>query len=187
MALCARFSSFGFGSCESGGAAYCSALDAGASTVTPAGRTTRVTAHPIGVDVADFDRVAGAEAVLERDRLGLADGGPGTLLCVTADHGNADVMRDEAGRPGTAHSLSPVPIVMAGGKKLPELDALKMAYRAVSEGAAGVDMGRNIFQSDAPAAMIQAVGKVVHEMMKPESAYEFYTTLKNEKKETYAK
>ena len=62
----------------------------------------------------------------------------------------------------------PVPIVMAGGKKLPELDALTMAYKAVSEGAAGVDMGRNIFQSDAPVAMIQAVSKVVHEFMKPE-------------------
>jgi DhnA family fructose-bisphosphate aldolase class Ia len=51
----------------------------------------------------------------------------------------------------------PVPIVMAGGRKLPERDALEMAYRAVQEGAAGVDMGRNIFQSDAPAAMIAAV------------------------------
>ena len=61
----------------------------------------------------------------------------------------------------------PVPIVMAGGKKLPELDALEMAYRAVQEGAAGVDMGRNIFQSESPAAMIQAVGKVVHEGMRP--------------------
>src|SRR5262249_58829226 len=57
----------------------------------------------------------------------------------------------------------PVPIVMAGGKKLPELDALEMAYRAVQEGAAGVDMGRNIFQSEAPAAMVQAGAKVVHE------------------------
>ena len=53
----------------------------------------------------------------------------------------------------------PVPIVMAGGKKLPELEALEMAYRAVQEGAAGVDMGRNIFQSESPAAMIQAVGE----------------------------
>lgn len=50
----------------------------------------------------------------------------------------------------------PVPIVMAGGKKIPELDALTMAYNAVQKGAAGVDMGRNIFQSDAPVAMIQA-------------------------------
>ena len=67
----------------------------------------------------------------------------------------------------TVTASCPVPIVMAGGKKLPELEALEMAYRAVSEGAAGVDMGRNIFQSDAPVAMIQAVRKVVHDLMKP--------------------
>src|SRR6188508_2183189 len=54
----------------------------------------------------------------------------------------------------------PVPIVIAGGKKLPELDALTMAYKAIDQGAAGVDMGRNIFQSDDPVAMIQAVGAV---------------------------
>jgi putative autoinducer-2 (AI-2) aldolase len=70
---------------------------------------------------------------------------------------------------------------MAGGKKLPELDALKMAYNAVREGAAGVDMGRNIFQSDAAVAMLQAVGKIVHEGMKPEQAYDFYQTVKREK------
>jgi putative autoinducer-2 (AI-2) aldolase len=55
---------------------------------------------------------------------------------------------------GTVVASCPVPIVMAGGKKLPELDALTMAYNAVQEGAAGVDMGRNIFQSEAPAAMM---------------------------------
>jgi putative autoinducer-2 (AI-2) aldolase len=82
----------------------------------------------------------------------------------------------------TVTASCPVPVVMAGGKKLPELDALEMAYRAVSEGASGVDMGRNIFQSDAPTAMIQAVSKVVHEFMKPEDAYELFLTLKNEKK-----
>lgn len=74
----------------------------------------------------------------------------------------------------------PVPIVMAGGKKLAELDALTMAYNAVSQGAAGVDMGRNIFQSEAPAAMIQAVGRVVHELMPPAQAYDCYLTLKRE-------
>src|SRR6516225_5350361 len=66
----------------------------------------------------------------------------------------------------------PVPLVMAGGKKLPELDALTMAYRAVEEGASGVDMGRNIFQSDDPVAMIQAVRAVVHESVKPQAAYD---------------
>jgi putative autoinducer-2 (AI-2) aldolase len=66
----------------------------------------------------------------------------------------------------------PVPIVMAGGKKLPELEALTMAYNAIQEGAAGVDMGRNIFQSDNPAAMLQAVSAVVHADMRPTEAYE---------------
>lgn len=74
----------------------------------------------------------------------------------------------------TVTSSCPVPIVMAGGKKLPELDALTMAYRAIQEGAAGVDMGRNIFQSDNPRAMIQAVSKIVHEGMKPGEAFELY-------------
>ncbi len=66
----------------------------------------------------------------------------------------------------------PVPLVMAGGKKLPELEALTMAYRAVEEGAAGVDMGRNIFQSDDPVAMIRAVGAIVHESVKPHEAHD---------------
>jgi 3-hydroxy-5-phosphonooxypentane-2,4-dione thiolase len=74
----------------------------------------------------------------------------------------------------TVAAACPVPLVMAGGKKLPERDALAMAHRAVASGAAGVDMGRNIFQSEAPEAMIRAVGAVVHESMKPEDAYDLY-------------
>ncbi len=71
----------------------------------------------------------------------------------------------------TVAAACPVPLVMAGGKKLAELDALTMAYRAVEEGAAGVDMGRNIFQSDDPIAMIRAVSAIVHESVKPQTAY----------------
>jgi len=82
----------------------------------------------------------------------------------------------------TVTASCPVPIVMAGGKKIPELEALTMAYRAVQEGAAGVDMGRNIFQSDAPQAMIQAIGRVVHENLKPEQAYDLLQTLKRKRK-----
>src|SRR5262245_9336633 len=74
----------------------------------------------------------------------------------------------------TVTAACPVPIVMAGGKKLPEIDALTMAANAVAEGAAGVDMGRNIFQSDAPAAMLQAVRKVVHQGTTPREALAFY-------------
>jgi putative autoinducer-2 (AI-2) aldolase len=72
----------------------------------------------------------------------------------------------------------PVPIVIAGGKKLPELDALTMAYKAIGQGAAGVDMGRNIFQSDDPVAMIQAVGAVVHRNETPQKAFELFQQLK---------
>jgi putative autoinducer-2 (AI-2) aldolase len=74
----------------------------------------------------------------------------------------------------TVTASCPVPIIMAGGKKLPELDALTMAHRAISQGAAGVDMGRNIFQSDHPIAMLKAVGRVVHEQLAPADAYEFF-------------
>jgi len=80
----------------------------------------------------------------------------------------------------TVTASCPVPIVMAGGKKLPEAEALAMAYNAVQQGAAGVDMGRNIFQSEAPTAMIQAVRAVVHENLKPGEAYDLYYTLKCE-------
>ena len=75
----------------------------------------------------------------------------------------------------------PVPIVIAGGKKLPEMEALEMAYRAITEGAHGVDMGRNIFQSDSPAGMAVAIGKVVHEGYTPAQAYDVYETIKNAK------
>src|SRR6185503_9004058 len=74
----------------------------------------------------------------------------------------------------------PVPVVMAGGKKLPELDALTMAWRAIDAGAAGVDMGRNIFQSDAPIAMLQAVRRVVHDGVSAEDAFDTFRALRSE-------
>lgn len=73
----------------------------------------------------------------------------------------------------------PVPLVIAGGKKLPENEALTMAYRAIAEGARGVDMGRNIFQSECPAAMGAAIAKVVHEGYTDMQAYEVYLEIKN--------
>jgi 3-hydroxy-5-phosphonooxypentane-2,4-dione thiolase len=72
----------------------------------------------------------------------------------------------------TVTSACPVPVVMAGGRKLPEREALSMAYNAIDAGAAGVDMGRNIFQCDQPVAMIRAVRSVVHDSAKPEHAFE---------------
>ena len=80
----------------------------------------------------------------------------------------------------TVTAACPVPIVIAGGKKLPERDALALAYKAVQQGAAGVDMGRNIFQSEHPGAMIQAVRSVVHEDASPEQAYELFEDLSHQ-------
>ena len=80
----------------------------------------------------------------------------------------------------TVTSACPVPIVIAGGKKRPELDALKMAYNAIDQGASGVDMGRNIFQSDSPKGMMKAIKAIVHGGEKPEKAYDLYLTVKNE-------
>ena len=72
----------------------------------------------------------------------------------------------------------PVPIVIAGGKKVPEKDALQLAYQAIQSGACGVDMGRNIFQSENPTAMIQAVRAIVHENRTVGEAYELFESLK---------
>jgi len=80
----------------------------------------------------------------------------------------------------TITASCPVPIVMAGGKKIGELEALTMAYNAIRQGASGVDMGRNIFQSENPTAMIQAVNSVVHKAKTPGEAYELYNQLKKE-------
>jgi putative autoinducer-2 (AI-2) aldolase len=74
----------------------------------------------------------------------------------------------------------PVPIVIAGGKKLEEKAALAMARKAIDQGAAGVDMGRNVFQAEAPMAMIKAVRGVVHDALTPDQAFEMYNDLKAE-------
>lgn len=72
----------------------------------------------------------------------------------------------------------PVPIVIAGGKKLPEREALEMCWQAIDQGASGVDMGRNIFQSDHPVAMMKAVQAVVHHNETADRAYELYLSEK---------
>lgn len=82
----------------------------------------------------------------------------------------------------------PVPIVIAGGKKIPEPEALELAYNAVKRGAIGVDMGRNIFQSDNPVPMIRAVREVVHNKATPKQALDMYKQLSSEgKKKTKKK
>jgi putative autoinducer-2 (AI-2) aldolase len=72
----------------------------------------------------------------------------------------------------------PVPIVIAGGKKVPEKDALQMAYNALQAGAIGVDMGRNIFQSTSPVGMIKAVNAIVHKKATPKEAFDIFQATK---------
>ena len=75
----------------------------------------------------------------------------------------------------------PVPVVIAGGKKIPEREAIELAYNAVVRGAAGVDMGRNIFQSEHPVPMIKTVREIVHKDLDPVKAWDMFNTLANEK------
>lgn len=68
----------------------------------------------------------------------------------------------------------PIPVIIAGGKKTPEIEALELAFNAVQRGAVGVDMGRNIFQSDSPVGMIRAVRAIVHDKVSVAEAYKLY-------------
>jgi len=68
----------------------------------------------------------------------------------------------------------PVPLVVAGGKKLSERDALQLTFDSIAGGAAGVDMGRNIFQSDSPVGMIKAVRAIVHQNASVDDGYAVY-------------
>ena len=71
----------------------------------------------------------------------------------------------------------PVPIIVAGGKKIPERDALELAYNSIKGGAVGVDMGRNIWQSENPVPMIRAVHNIIHGNANVDEAYELYKKL----------
>ena len=72
----------------------------------------------------------------------------------------------------------PIPVIIAGGKKTPEMEALELTYNSVTHGAVGVDMGRNIFQSDSPVGMIKAVRAIVPEKISVKEAYKIYESSK---------
>ena len=74
----------------------------------------------------------------------------------------------------------PVPIIVAGGKKIPERDALELTYKSIKGGAVGVDMGRNIWQSEHPVAMIKAVRSIVHGNSNVDQAYSLYKKFASE-------
>src|SRR5579862_3558906 len=115
----------------------------------------------------------GKELVRDSKYLGLA-----TRICAEMGAHFVKTYYCEKGFDRVA-SACPVPLVIAGGKKLPELEALQMAYEAIGQGAAGVDMGRNIFQCVAPFAMIQAVRAIVHGDETPDKAFDLYLSHKS--------
>lgn len=80
----------------------------------------------------------------------------------------------------------PVPIVIAGGKKIPEKEALELSYNAIQRGAVGVDMGRNIFQSKSPVAMIRTVSEIVHKDLSIDKAYSMFEELSTENQPVFA-
>jgi len=102
---------------------------------------------------------------------------------IAAEHG-ARIVKTYYCEPGFDKVIDtcPVPVVIAGGKKIPEKEALEMAYKALQAGAVGVDMGRNIFQSEHPVAMIKAIKEVVHNNATAKEAYEFFESESKEKK-----
>jgi putative autoinducer-2 (AI-2) aldolase len=73
----------------------------------------------------------------------------------------------------------PVPVIVAGGKKMPGQKFLEFCYRAMDEGAAGITVGRNVFQASSPIAMIKAVSSIVHDNLLPEDAFQLYRELSN--------
>ena len=82
----------------------------------------------------------------------------------------------------------PVPLVVAGGPKLEtELDAFQLAHDAIREGAVGVDMGRNIWQSDNAVAMIRSIREIVHRGSSVREAQQVYEEAKKEKTPLIAK
>ena len=77
----------------------------------------------------------------------------------------------------------PVPIIVAGGKKIPERDAMQLTYNSIKAGAVGVDMGRNIWQSENPVPMIRAVRAIIHQNYNVDQAYKLYKDLCNQSKQ----
>lgn len=65
----------------------------------------------------------------------------------------------------------PVPVIIAGGPKAnTDAEVMKMVEDAISAGASGVSIGRNVFQHKNPAEMTRAISKVVHEGVSAEEA-----------------
>jgi putative autoinducer-2 (AI-2) aldolase len=73
----------------------------------------------------------------------------------------------------------PVPVVIAGGPKVDsEMDVFNFVYDALQNGAIGVNLGRNVWQSQYPVAIIRSLRALIHENYKPSEAHALFTKLK---------
>jgi len=85
---------------------------------------------------------------------------------VAAELGADLVKVDYTGDPSSFREVTegcPVPVIIAGGTKGGERELLEMVRGATEGGARGVSIGRNVFQHDRPAKMVQAISALVHE------------------------
>ncbi|BBO91453.1 class I fructose-bisphosphate aldolase [Desulfosarcina ovata] len=74
----------------------------------------------------------------------------------------------------------PVPIMIAGGPKCEtDLDTLKMIHGALQGGAKGIVMGRNVWQSPYPVALLTAVHGLIHENMTVNEAAQLLEEMRN--------
>ena len=65
-----------------------------------------------------------------------------------------------------------MPVLVAGGEKMGDLESLRMIRESVHAGGAGVCVGRNAFQRVSPGAFVKALGRVVHDDLEPALALE---------------
>ncbi len=73
----------------------------------------------------------------------------------------------------------PVPVVIAGGPKVgSELEVFEFVYDGIQKGAIGVNLGRNIWQSEYPVAMIRAIRAIIHENCTPKEAQDLFEQVK---------
>ena len=73
----------------------------------------------------------------------------------------------------------PVPVVIAGGPKVDsEFEVFEFIHDSLQKGAIGVNLGRNIWQSENPIAMIKAIRGIIHDNYSPKEAQNLFDQLK---------
>jgi putative autoinducer-2 (AI-2) aldolase len=73
----------------------------------------------------------------------------------------------------------PVPVVIAGGPKTEtQLEVFEFVYDGLQKGAIGVNLGRNIWQTEHPVAAMRAIRAIIHEGYTPKEAQDLFEQVK---------